>query len=192
MTYDLQDYQTAARLQEKAAHGSQTATALLCSQFHAMLIAAVHKVSPHHIDEDLLAEAELAFMTAIREFDAARGIPFPAYAKIKVTSSLRTAQRREWKYQQRELRQTDRHDWLLAAIPDTSDQQQAALLRLDLAQALSGLTRQERQLIYLLYAAGDNITEAAAALHISHQRASTVKKSLLLKMRLALQHNKYF
>lgn len=193
MTYDLQDYKIVAQLQEQAAHGSRSATAMLYSRFHGMLLAAVHKASPHHIDEDLLAEAELAFMIAVHEYDVSRGIPFSAYAKIKVTGGLRTARRREWKYQQRELRQPDStHSWILDTMPDIRSGTQSALLRLELDQALSSLTSQERRLLYLLYTAGSNLTEAAVHLHISHQRASTVKKRALSKLKQALQYNKYF
>ena len=176
-----------AELQARAAHGEQAATDELCASFQGMLINACHALSPHAKDEDLLAEAEIAFLDAIASYDARREVPFPAYAKRKVWGSLATYLRRERKYLGREVRQIEAEgDWIADNVPDERNGIRDAGMRLDLAAALRRLSPRERRLLRLSVWEGCTLREAAAELGITHQWASQLRRGALAKLRAML------
>lgn len=80
--------------------GDTQAVRQLCTEFRP-LIRTVARIYQGVSYEDALQEGYLAFLRAIRDFDATRGIPFVGFAARRVHGDVRTAMRREWRTAER-------------------------------------------------------------------------------------------
>lgn len=83
-----------ANLVRAAQRGDKQATAELIARFQPLVWAAARRLSPSVSEvEDLVQEANLALLKAVRDFRPAGGAPFAWYAKRQVYWAVRAAVR---------------------------------------------------------------------------------------------------
>ncbi|MCI6282974.1 sigma-70 family RNA polymerase sigma factor [Selenomonas sp.] len=183
-------------LAEERAHiaaaqaGDSAAMMELVTQYEPLLRRAAGQAHLRTIHDDALSESYVSLVRAVRDYDAALGIPFAAFAKARVYGDLRTLARRVIRTWQREATVDDRREegfWEL--IEDESAA--AALTRYErqatLAAAMRALTERERAVIRLLYFNEATQTAAAAELGVSQQAVAAIKKRAIGKMREAVE-----
>jgi len=73
----------------------------LLRQFQGLLLSVAGRYRDVASFQDAYQEASMAFWVAMQSFDAARGVPFTAYAVRKVHGDVRTAMRRLWTHDER-------------------------------------------------------------------------------------------
>ena len=115
------------------------------------------------LGEDALSAARESFLHAVREYDAARGVPFPGFAKAKVYGDLRTLfkkARRQW---QREVLPKGAEEGnVFDAVPDERDEMKNFEANETFQKMLAPLPEKPRKLLTMLYANGLTQKEAAA------------------------------
>ena len=170
---------------EAAKRGDREATATLLSMYEGLCRKAAGQTHLAPLGEDALSAAHESFLHALREYDEARGVPFPGFAKAKVYGDLRTLfkkSRRQW---QREVMpaETDDGENPLCAVPDPHDE--TARVEADDAfrALLAPLGEKPRRLLTMLYQEGLTQKEAAARLGMSQQAAAVVKARALSVLR---------
>lgn len=168
-----------------AKSGDKEAMTHLLLQYEGLCRKAAGQAHLAPLGEDALSAARESFLRAVYEYDPARGVPFPGYAKAKVYGDLRTLfkkARRQW---QREVfpAETEDVESPFASIPDPKDE--AARLEAEDAfrAMLAPLSEKPRRLLTMLYAEGLAQKEAAARLGMSQQTAAVVKGRALKTLR---------
>ena len=132
----------------------------------------------------------MSFVRAVRDYDAAQGVPFAGFAKARVYGNLRTLARRVIRTWQREATVDDRRE---EGFWDSIEDEDAAraLTRLErrsmLAAALRALSERERDVITRLYFQNETQKTAAAALGLTQQAVAAIKKRALKKMKEAIE-----
>lgn len=135
------------------------------------------------IAEDATAAAMEELVRSVLAFDAGRGVPFAAFAKVRVYGAVshlfRKASAR----------------WARECVPETAEATErvaddgtlgASEARLTLAPLLSAFTDDERRVLRLLYEEGRTTYEAAELLGVSQSKVSRVKRQALSQMKGAL------
>lgn len=173
-----------------AIQGDSHALATLYQNYEGLLKKA--SLQPHllSISDEAFAEARLSFLEAIKNFDPARGVPFPGYAKAKVYGDLRTLFKRERRRWQREILPADTQSengsegsfW--EGLADPLDENAALLRREAIRTALQKLPLRQQQLLRLLFFEEKTQKEAAVLLGISQQAAASMKTRALKNLRL--------
>ena len=140
------------------------------------------------LGEDALSAARESFLHAMREFDAARGVPFPGYAKAKVYGDLRTLfkkSRRQW--QREVLPEGSEEESVFDAVPDERDEMKNLEADDAFRNLIAPLPEKSRRLLTMLYAHGLTQKEAAAKLGMSQQAAAVVKARALKALRKTIR-----
>ena len=172
-----------------AVQGDSDALATLYQNYEGLLKKASRQPHLLSISDEAFAEARLSFFEAITDFDPARGVPFPGYAKAKVYGDLRTLFKRERRHWQREILPADtrsedgRESSFWEALADPTDANEALLQHETIRTALQKLPLRQQQLIRLLFFEEKTQKEAAALLGISQQAAASMKTRALKKLR---------
>ena len=170
---------------DAARRGDKNAAAALLARYEGLCRKAAGQAHLAPLGEDALSAARESFLCAVRDYDPARGVPFPGFAKAKVYGDLRTLfkkARRQW---QREIfpAETETGENPFAALPDPRDD----TVRVEADDAframLAPLGEKPRRLLTMLYADGLTQKEAAARLGMSQQTAAVVKGRALKRLR---------
>lgn len=169
---------------ESAKRGDKNATAALMLQYEGLCRKAAGQSHLAPLGEDALSAARESFLHAVREYDAARGVPFPGFAKAKVYGDLRTLfkkARRQW--QREVLPEGAEEGSVFDAVPDERDGMKKFEADDAFCRMLAPLSEKPRKLLTMLYANGLTQKEAAAKLGMSQQAAAVVKARALKALR---------
>ena len=169
---------------ESAKRGDKDAMEALTLQYEGLCRKAAGQSHLAPLGEDALSAARESFLHAVREFDAARGVPFPGYAKAKVYGDLRTLfkkSRRQW--QREVLPEGAEEGSVFDAVPDERDGMKNFEADDAFHRMLAPLSEKPRRLLTMLYANGLTQKEAAAKLGMSQQAAAVVKARALKTLR---------
>ena len=137
------------------------------------LRGAVGGIAKGRIDrqEDLFQEGSIILLQCAREYDAARGIPFEAYATQRIRWGIAAADRPAKRNKTREA------FYPVEDPPSVPNQLAAA----ELAQALDSLDPQARRVCILLVQ-GHTTREVASEVGVSFQRVSQINKETVSKL----------
>ena len=140
-------------------------------------------------EKDRLRE-KIGACLAVRDFDAALGVPFEGFAKRRVYGDLHTLFRRERAYWQREVHPGDDEEgksfWESVEDETASDAPMHFALKDALFAAMRTLSEREKELLSLVYLADWSLKEAAAKLGLSAAYAAVVKRRALQKLKKLL------
>ena len=173
---------------ESAKRGDKNATAALMLQYEGLCRKAAGQSHLAPLGEDALSAARESFLHAVREYDAARGVPFPGFAKAKVYGDLRTLfkkARRQW--QRKVLPEGAEGGNVFDAVPDERDGMKIFEANETFQKMLAPLPEKPRKLLTMLYANGLTQKEAAAKLGMSQQAAAVVKARALKALRKTIR-----
>lgn len=159
------------------------ARAELVRAYTPMIDRAAERYGAADVD-DLAAEGAIAFLRAVDDFDATRGVAFGAFASRRVAGAVRSRAVPR-------VRETVEVDPELASgVQDSPEDFAAAsearrLTRADLIEALGALTDREADVISRRYLGAEDVTFAAvgAALGISRERVRQIERDALAKLR---------
>ena len=170
--------------------GDQEKLRELCEKFQGMLFRAARQRHLRTVFEDALQAARESFLRAVRDFDAALGVPFEGFAKRRVYGDLHTLFRRERAYWQREVHPGDDAEgksfWESVEDEAAGGASSRCLLAETLAAAMQMLSAREKELLSLVYLADWSLKDAAEKLGLSAAYAAVVKKRALQKMKQQL------
>lgn len=170
--------------------GNDEMTAELCEKFQGMFFRAARQRHLRTVFEDALQAARESFLHAVRDFDAALGVPFEGFAKRRVYGDLHTFFRRERAYWQREVHPGDDEEgksfWESVEDEAAGGASAQVMLKEALAAAMKMLSAREKELLSLVYLAGWSLKDAAAKLGLSAAYAAVVKRRALQKMKKLL------
>ena len=170
--------------------GNGEALAELCEKFQGMFFCAARQHHLRTVFEDALQAARESFLRAVRDFDAALGVPFEGFAKRRVYGDLHTFFRRECAYWQREVHPGDDEEgksfWESVEDETASDAPMHFALKDALFAAMRTLSEREKELLSLVYLADWSLKEAAAKLGLSAAYAAVVKRRALQKLKKLL------
>ena len=174
---------------DAARRGDKEAMTNLLLQYDGLCRKAAGQAHLAPLGEDALSAARESFLRAVYEYDPARGVPFPGYAKAKVYGDLRTLfkkARRQW---QREVfpAETEDGESPFASIPNLQDETAQFEAEDAFRAMLAPLAEKQRRLLTMLYAEGLAQKEAAARLGMSQQTAAVVKGRALKRLREAMK-----
>ena len=171
--------------------GDSAAMMRLVTQYEPLVRRAAGQAHFRTIRDDALAEGCVSLVRAVRDYDAATGVPFAGFLKARVYGDLRTLARRVIRTWQREATVDDRRE---EGFWDKISDESAArdLTRLERASmltvAMRALNERERQVIEALYFHERTQAATAAELGIRQQTVAAIKKRALAKMHAALEN----
>lgn len=173
---------------ESAKKGDKNAMTALAAQYEGLCRKAAGQSHLAPLGEDALSAARESFLYAVREFDAARGVPFPGFAKAKVYGDLRTLFRKSRRQWQREvLPECAEKGSVFEAVPDTRDAVRIFEANDAFRDMIAPLPEKPKRLLTLLYAKGLTQKEAAAKLGVSQQAAAVMKARALKTLRKTIR-----
>ncbi len=182
-----------AALVFKAQQGEQTAICALLNQYQPLLHATGLRYRSSTGYEDAYQEACAAFLEAIRAWQPAYGVPFPAFVKASVRGTVRTVMRRTWRYEERRsLPQV--HAGGVEPVNEVWDEQAAGIdeaansdTRLFWAQVLVDAHLSQREALYFEeMARGRTPQQLARLMGVSTETVKTWRKRGLAKIRRVL------
>ncbi|MFC2741150.1 sigma-70 family RNA polymerase sigma factor [uncultured Selenomonas sp.] len=170
--------------------GNSEVLAELCEKFQGMFFRAARQRHLRTVFEDALQAARESFLRAVRDFDAALGVPFEGFAKRRVYGDLHTFFRRERAYWQREVHPGDAEEgksfWESVEDEAASGTASHFALKDALFAAMRTLSEREKELLSLVYLTGWSLKEAAAKTGLSAAYAAVVKRRALQKLKKLL------
>ena len=169
---------------EAAKRGDKDAMEALVLQYEGLCRKAAGQSHLAPLGEDALSAAQESFLHAVREFDVARGVPFPGFAKAKVYGDLRTLfkkSRRQW--QREVLPESAEEGCVFDAVPDDRDRMKNFEADDAFRRMLAPLPEKPRRLLTMIYANDLTQKEAAAKLGMSQQAAAVMKARALKTLR---------
>jgi DNA-directed RNA polymerase specialized sigma24 family protein len=131
--------------------------------------------------EEIEAEVAAAILEARRDFNAARGVPWEAFLRLRIMSAALARYRREWTYA---LHRVQGATLEPAARDDGPPWETAARL---IAQALGQLPDQDIWLIEGLFWEGKSEAELAESLGISQQAVNKRKRTIFRDLRRLIE-----
>jgi DNA-directed RNA polymerase specialized sigma24 family protein len=144
-------------------------------------------VPPHWSFRDWLEEMEAqgaaAACQALGDFDPGRGVPWGAFARQRVLSSLRTRHRQEWSYAVHCGRAVPSR---LDLDPPAATLGSAPVLE-TIQPTLQGLAALDRRLLERLFWEGCTESDLAAELGIAQSTVNKRKRSILLGLRRTMK-----
>jgi RNA polymerase sigma factor (sigma-70 family) len=145
------------------------------------------RIPPHFSHRDWFdeaeAEARLAFVLAIRDFDPARGVPLGAFCYRRCVTAIRTFHRREWSYGRRHHGLPEGSEPRDATARPSIEQRGPG----DVEDALSTLGPSERRVLSAIFLEGRTEAELAALEGVSQQAVSKRKRLALNRLQKKLQ-----
>lgn len=136
------------------------------------------------IAEDATAAAMEELVRSVLAFDTERGVPFAAFAKVRVYGAVSHLFRKASTHWERECVSEAAEATEQAADRSALDASEARLM---LAPLLSALTDDERRVVRLLFEEGRTTYEAADMLGVSQSKVARVKRQAVAKMRGVLK-----
>ncbi len=144
------------------------------------------RVPPHWSPRDWLdemhAQGAAAACQAMGDYDPGRGVPWGAFVRLRVLSSLRTRYRQEWSYA---LRCGSGAAAGTGEDPP-EERSETAGLALALRPSLARLADRDRRLLERLFWEGCTETDLAAELGIAQSTVNKRKRSILLDLRRSI------
>jgi RNA polymerase sigma factor (sigma-70 family) len=140
--------------------------------------AAAYRRLPNHPFDELLAAGYVGLVQAARKFERARGVPFEAYARIRIAGEILDSHRKlhKTKYvNEFPPDPVDTTDW----FKETADNRLTEALR----PTLLALTPQELHVVQLRYGHDLTMLQIAKVVKLSEGRVTQIHKKALLKMR---------
>ena len=178
----------------RAAAGEIAAQERLLAQYKGMIVKESRQ--PYLQNAALAADAPgiatLAFLEAIRTYDAGRGIQFAGYAASRVHMALYVAFRRErrlWNTTTHPEQSFDAGDvWeRIGGVTNVAEPvDEGVCRRLLLRQAIAELTAREKKILRLIYFEEATTTKIAKLMNVTHQAISFAKKKILNKLRISI------
>ena len=171
------------RLLAAAQAGDGTAMERIVTQYLPLAKAAGGQRYVRSMAEDATAVAAEELVRSVLAFDVSRGVPFAAFAKVRVYGAVS------------HLFRAAAIRWQRECVPETAEATErvaddctlgASEARLTLAPLLSALTDDERRVLRLLYEGGRTRYEAGELLGVSQSKVSRVKRQALSQMKGAL------
>ncbi len=181
----------------RAAVGDRGAQERLLAQYEGLIVKESRQ--PYlraALAADAPSIAQLAFLEAIRDFDASRGVHFAAFAASRIHAALYNAFRRARKLWERETHPDQNADagsfWeRYSGAADRADaEDERTCRRIVLQQAIATLSEREKKILRLLYFEDMKVTALAELLHVTHQAVSFAKKKILRKLRIFMEGGK--
>lgn len=167
--------------------GDAGAMDALLAAFDGLLRYISRRYPLHGGYEDAWQEARLGFLIAIHRFDATVGAPFAAFANQFVRGFVRTAMRREWRYE-------DAVDWggaageLTAPEAATGDEMACVVDAIALETLLDDAKLSARERTYVLnLVRGLTPMEMARDLGVSVETVRTWRKRAVAKVRQVME-----
>jgi len=167
------------RLIEAAQAGDGAAMERMVTQYLPLVRAAGAQRYVRSIAEDATAVAAEELVRSVLAFDVARGVPFAAFAKVRVYGAVS------------HLFRAAATRWQRECVPDAAEVTEQAAdgtaldaseARLTLAPLLAVLSEDERRVIQLLYEEGRTTYEAADVLGVSQSKVARLKRQALSRM----------
>lgn len=174
---------------KKAQAGDKEAMGMLFEGYKGMLINASHQMHLKTIGDEAVITAQESFFDAIRNFDAASGIPFPAYAKAKVYGDMRTLfkqYQKQWNRESHPIEGDEDDSPFWSAIEDPNNVIEEYNLKSTLQAVFSKLSHQQRRLMQLLYFEDYTQMEAAKIMGITKQSVFDLKRHAFDTLRTEL------
>ena len=162
--------------------GDQEAMERIVTQYWPLVIAAGHQRYVRSIAEDATGAAAEELVRAVLAFDLSRGVPFAAFAKVRVYGAVSHLFRKTANVWEHEGAPCDMETFERVTDDGTLDASDA---RLTVAPLLAKLSRDERRVLFFLYQYGWSTYETAEALGVSQSRVCRLKRGAIEKLRAA-------
>lgn len=168
------------RLLLAAQAGDGTAMERMVTQYLPLAKAAGGQRYVRSIAEDATAVAAEELVRSVLAFDVSRGVPFAAFAKVRVYGAVS------------HLFRAAATRWQRECVPDAAEVTEqvadgsaldASEARLTLAPLLATLSDDERRVIRLLFEEGRTTYEAADVLGVSQSKVARLKRQALSRMK---------
>lgn len=166
-----------------AQEGDGAAMEQIVMQYRPLVMAAGRQRYVRSIAEDAVGAAAEELVRAVHAYDVTRGVPFAAFAKVRVYGAVSHLFRKTCRVWEHEG---------AACTPDALErvaedaQLDASDARLMLAPLLASLSEEERRVLSLLYQRGVTTYEAADLLGVSQSKVMQVKRRALERLREGL------
>lgn len=177
-------------LVKQAQNGSTAAVEQVFETFTGLRKKAAGQPHIRCIYEDALAEANLSFLEAIRQYDADSGVPFAGYAKAKVYGDLRTLfkqERRNWQRETSANAAVNDEQEVIDTIAAPQCFEDHTVGSLGLRDALAKLSAKQRDVVVCTFLQDQTQTQAADQLHASQQAIAARQKRALQILREELE-----
>ena len=175
------------KLIEQANQEDAGAMARLYGEYYGMLIKASRQRKVHTVSEDALSVATIAFVEAVNDYSADRGVNFAAFAKSRVYAGVHQFFREECRHWEHEIFPTAREEeldpWEIIADPRDAVSELEGNMVLESATAL--LSEKEKRVLLLTVFRDMSQKAAAELLQVSAQAVSKMRKRILEKLREA-------
>lgn len=174
-----------SELLQKAKAGDKEAMAELLLRYEPLIKKASRQKHLREIEDEAVSEAYLSFVTAVRKFDEAQGVPFAAFIKAMVTGSIYTFFKKHCRNGERE-RQVEGEAGELSfwdAISDERDEYSEFIESEAMKKALTVLDESEREVIESLYFKCRTQKETATLLGVTQQAVAKRKTKAFLKLK---------
>lgn len=156
----------------------------IVAQYWPLVMAAGHQRFVRSVAEDATAAAAEELVRCVESFDLARGMPFAAYAKVRVYGAVSHFFRKTARTWEHECAPCEAEVLEEIAGTETLDASDA---RLTVASLLERLDETERRVIRLLFWEGRTTYEAAEALGVSQSKIARTKRRAMEKLRAAME-----
>lgn len=158
----------------------------IVEQYWPLVLAAGHQRQVGSMVEDAIGAAAEELVRSVLAFDTSRGVPFAAFAKVRVYGAVSHLLRKTSRTWEHECAPADMEVMERVAGATTLDASDA---RLTVAPFLATLDDDERRVLYLLYQEERTTYEAAKTLGVSQSKVARTKKRALAKLRAAMEGN---
>ena len=166
-----------------AQSGNRDAMERIIMQYWPLVLAAGRQRYVWSITEDAVGAAAEELVRSVQAFDAARGVPFAAFAKVRVYGAVSHLFRKMCRTWEHESAPCEADVWERIADEGTFDASEARLM---LAPMLVTLSDIERRVLFFLYGCGKSTYETADALGVSQSKVMRIKREAIRRMREAL------
>lgn len=156
----------------------------IVEQYWPLVLAAGHQRQVRTMAEDAKGAAAEELVRSVLAFDTSRGVPFAAFAKVRVYGAVSHLLRKAARTWEHECAPCDMEVMERIAGTETLDASDA---RLTVAPLLERLDAAERRVIVLLYEEERSTYEAAQTLGVSQSKIARVKRRALAKLRAAME-----
>ena len=173
-------------LLKEAGSGNKQAAEELLLRFKPLILSTIKRHYTGTDWEDMLQSATLSFLEGIKEYDAEKGIPFPAYIKTKLNFDIYNICRKNRNIIFYQLVISNEEQNLLERLEDeTVDIQQDYLRKEESAalhKALNKLHPKQRKVIVLHFFENLTLKEIAKEMNISYKTAQRYKAKGMTKL----------
>ncbi|KUO95240.1 hypothetical protein ATW55_13970 [Ferroacidibacillus organovorans] len=171
----------------RAQLGDRDAAEILCEALTPMILSSMRTyraISRPADRDDLVQIGYEALLGAIRDFDAARGVYFLYFLKVRLYAALRTETRRRARASERDVYDSADEDGITFDWPDV--QARAPFDQVELRQSFEILSPRERQAMEFVLATSGTMRELAEQSGVGVETAKTWLKRARKKLQTEL------